>query len=192
MNQSGHTSRESAAWREYRTELYRFVLKRVRNEASAEDIVHDVLVKAYSRRGTLEDPSKLRSWLYQITRNTIVDFYRAQRPMEEIPDELVGEDSGDAGEGAARELASCLRPLLRNLPESYREPLNLVDLGGVTQRELASQLGLSLSGAKSRVQRGRKMLRDLVLDCCRVELDHRGGVVDYESRGGCDPCGDSD
>jgi RNA polymerase sigma-70 factor (ECF subfamily) len=162
--------------------LYRFVLRRVRDREAAEDIVQEVLVKAYSRQGTLKEPSKLRPWLYQITRNAIVDYYRLRRPAEAVPNNLIHDDIREEGNRAQRELARCLVPLLDELPHPYRQALTLAEFEGATQREVASRLGLSLSGAKSRVQRARKMLRGVLLECCRVELDRRGGVVDYETR----------
>ncbi len=183
-----HGSIEATAWQAHRDELYRFVLKRVRDEAAAEDIVHDVLIKAYVRQETLKEPSNLRPWLYQITRNAIIDYYRLQKPSQAVPDELIYEDPGEEDNRAERELARCLVPLLDQLPEPYRYALRLAEFEGAKQREVASRLGLSLSGAKSRVQRARKMLRGVLLKCCRVELDRRGGVVDYEAREGCDGC----
>ena len=186
--QARHNNTEAIAWQAHRNVLYRFVLKRVRHEAAAEDIVQEVFVKAYTRQGTLKDPSKLRPWLYQITRNAIIDYYRMQKPSEAVPDELFHEDTKEEDNRAQSELARCLVPLLNELPEPYRQVLRLTEFEGATQREAASQLGLSLSGAKSRVQRARKMLREVLLKCCRVELDRRGGVVDYEARDGCDGC----
>ncbi len=179
---------ETTAWQAHRDALYRFVLKRVPDQAAAEDIVQEVLVKAYTRQGTLKEPSKLRPWLYQITRNAIIDYYRLQKPSEAIPDELIHEDTEEEDNRARQELARCLVPLLDALPEPYRQALRLAEFKGATQREVGSRLGLSLSGAKSRVQRARKMLREVLLKCCRVELDRRGGVVDYEAREGCDGC----
>ena len=163
-------------------------LQQVRHEAAAEDIVQEVLVKAYTRQGTLKEPSKLRPWLYQITRNAIIDYYRLQKPSEAVPDELIHEDRRVEDNRAEWELARCLVPLLDALPEPYRQALRLAEFEGATQREVGARLGLSLSGAKSRVQRARKMLREVLLKCCRVELDRRGGVVDYEARDGCDGC----
>jgi len=186
--QARHNNTEATAWRAHRDALYRFILQRVRDEAAAEDIVQDVLVKAYTRQGTLKEPSKLRPWLYQITRNAIIDYYRLQKPSEAVPDELIHKDTREESNRAQWELARCLVPLLDALPEPYRQALRLTEFEGVTQREAASRLGLSLSGAKSRVQRARKMLRGVLLNCCRVELDRRGGVVDYEAREGCDGC----
>lgn len=186
--QARHSNIEAIAWQAHRDALYRFVLQQVRHEAAAEDIVQEVLVKAYTRQGTLKEPSKLRPWLYQITRNAIIDYYRLQKPSEAVPDELIHEDRRVEDNRAEWELARCLVPLLDALPEPYRQALRLAEFEGATQREVGARLGLSLSGAKSRVQRARKMLREVLLKCCRVELDRRGGVVDYEARDGCDGC----
>lgn len=172
----------------YRDELYRFVLKRVRNEAAAEDIVQEALVKAYTHRETLREPSRLRSWLYQIIRHTIIDYHRGQRPSEPVPDDLLPTDVGEENCQAGRELAGCLAPLLDGIPAAYREALRLADMEGVTQQDVATRLGLSLSGAKSRVQRARRMLQEALLTCCRVEQDRRGAVVAYEPLGRCDCC----
>ena len=178
------------AWQSYRAELVRFVLARVRDPAAADDIVHDTLLKALAQIGTLEDPAKLRAWLYRITRNAIVDHYRARRPAEPLPEDLEAESPAEV-ERAEQELARCLTPLLGGLPAAYREALTLAELEGLPQREVARRGGLSLSGAKSRVQRARRLLRDALLDCCRVELDGRGGVSGYAPRAGCAPCGDA-
>ncbi len=145
-----HNNTEATAWQAHRDALYRFVLQRVSDEAAAEDIVQEVLVKAYTRQGTLKEPSKLRSWLYQITRNAIIDYFRSQRPSVAVPDELIHEATREEDNRARRELARCLVPLLDKLPEPYRQALRLAEFEGATQREVASRLGLSLSGAKSR------------------------------------------
>ncbi len=102
-----------------------------------------------------------------------------------MPEDLVSEEA-EADDRVRQELARCLIPLVNGLPTPYRRALTLAHLDGLTQREVASRLGLALSGAKSRVQRARKMLAGALLECCRVELDRRGGVMDYECRNGCD------
>ena len=168
--------------------MYRFILKRVRDKETAEDIVQEVLLKAYAKQETLNNPTKLQPWLYQITRNVIVDFYRSEKCTEALPDEPLGESMNEDDISAQRELTCCITPLLDQLPDTYSHALRLTELEGATQREVASRLGLSLSGAKSRVQRGRVMLREALLKCCRVELDRRGGIMEYEARGRCDSC----
>ena len=172
----------------HRDELYRFVLKRVGDVAAAEDILQEVWLKACARHASLRHASKLRPWLYQITRNAIVDHYRARRPSVTAPDEWLPYSEPAEDHRAQEELARCLVPLLDQLPAIYRQALQLTEFEGVTQREVASRLGLSLSGAKSRVQRARRMLREALVTCCRVELDRRGAVVDYERNKGCERC----
>ena len=119
--QARRNNTEAIAWQAHRDALYRFVLKRVRHEGAAEDIVQEVLVKAYTRQGTLREPSKLRPWLYQITRNAIIDYYRLRKPSEAVLDELIHEDTKEEDNRAQWELARCLVPLLNELPEPYRQ-----------------------------------------------------------------------
>ena len=172
----------TGAWQDYRAALVRFVRSRVNDAETAEDIVHDVLVKAYARRETLRSEEKLDAWLFQMTRNAIVDHYRAKRPTEEVPEDLVAPES----EGSAREeLARCLTALITHLPERSRTAIELSELQGLTQKETAERLGITLSGAKSRVQRGRAQLHDMLIECCRVERDVRGGIMDFEPSSTC-------
>ena len=173
-------------WQDYRTQLVRFVAKRVADEATAEDIVHDVLLRAYARRHTLRSGEKFEQWLYQITRNTVIDHYRARRPSDPLPDDLAASDQ-PAARNARRELAACMQPLVDSLPAHYRDAVVLAELEGLTQTETAGRLGLSVSGAKSRVQRARRLLEEKILDCCRLEFDNRGAIVDFESVNGCSP-----
>jgi RNA polymerase sigma-70 factor, ECF subfamily len=178
-------------WRDYRARLFAFVLKRVAGDAAtAEDIVHDVLLRAYEKRGTLRGEDRFESWLFRITRNALVDHYRARRPTEPLPPELASEDPVDRR--AMRELAACVQPLVNALPAHYRGALALSEFEGLTQRETAARLGLSVSGAKSRVQRGRRLLQEALLDCCRVERDSRGAIVGYQRQRGGGPAGATD
>jgi len=170
------------AWQEYRASLVRFVRSRVSDADAAEDIVHDVLVRAYARRETLRDEERLDAWLFQMTRNAIVDHYRARKPAEEVPEDLAAPEP----EGGVREeLARCLTSLIAHLPETARQAIELAELQGLTQKETAERLGISLSGAKSRVQRARAQLHAMLMECCRVELDVRGGIMSYEDSKGC-------
>ncbi len=191
MMEAGTGREDIAGWQEYRSALYRFILKRVGDRAAAEDIVQKVLLKALEKQGQLKQPAAMRAWLYQITRNAVIDHYRAQKPWQPLPDDLVPELAPEDESQVERELAECLVPLLDAVPEPYRQALELADFKGAKQREIASQLGISVSGAKSRVQRARKMLRDVLLRCCRVQLDSRGGAVAYEIKQGCGSCSET-
>ncbi len=160
-------------WQAYRHELLGFIRRRVADASIAEDLVHEVLLKAYQHRQELADSRRLRAWLYQITRNTIVDYYRRYRPEEALPADIVSE-SPEVAIQAQQDLALCLRPLLNHLPLHYRQAVWQVDIEGLKQTELAEQLKVSVSTVKSRVQRGRQLLKKAILDCCHIEVDHRG------------------
>jgi RNA polymerase sigma-70 factor (ECF subfamily) len=178
---------ERRMWEAYRAELIRFVARRVRTREMAEDIVHDVLTRAHEKREQLESPGHLRSWLFRITRNAVIDHYRARKEIEPLPEDLTDEAAAE-GRSPERELARCLTPLVDALPSPYRRVVELTEIEGRTQKEVAGELGLSVSGAKSRIQRARRMLEDALRACCRIEIDARGRVLDYESEGACEGC----
>jgi RNA polymerase sigma-70 factor (ECF subfamily) len=174
-------------WIEHKTRLRSYIAKRVREPGAVDDILQDVFIKAYINLHTIKSHGSLTSWLYRIAANAIADHHRGQKPSEEIPDEL---PSPKPEPDYIAELASCLKPLIADLPETYRLPLVLSEIEGLTQKEVATRLGLSLSGAKSRVQRGREKLRQRLSECCDIETG-RHGIIGYEVRDkkrGCD-CG---
>ncbi|MCK9363926.1 MAG: RNA polymerase sigma factor SigZ [Syntrophales bacterium] len=174
-------------WNEHKIRLHGYIAKRVRNREVAEDILQDVFLKVHLKIHKVKAPGSLTAWLYRIAANAVADYYRGQNPAEELPASLAAlEPEPDY----ISELAACLEPLIADLPETYRLPLVLSEIDGLTQKEVAVQLGLSLSGAKSRVQRGREKLRQRLLECCAIEVG-RNGIIGYEVRNkqrGCD-CG---
>jgi RNA polymerase sigma-70 factor, ECF subfamily len=179
-------------WAEFSDTLKRFILQRVGNEQAAEDILQDVFMKIHAGIAGLSDERRLQGWVYQITRNAIVDFYRKPQPAQDLREDLVAINGDDDDSDVERKLARSLRGMVEQLPEEYRQAMILTAFEGLTQKEVADRLGLSLSGAKSRVQRGREKLRDLLLDCCHLEFDRRGRVIDYHPRVDCcERCGDS-
>jgi RNA polymerase sigma-70 factor, ECF subfamily len=175
-------------WHEFAERLGQFIRARVSDPAAAEDILQDVFVKIQQRLGQLRDPTRLQSWIYLIARNAVIDHYRQHKEAVEMPETLVEEREPASAE--LDDLKASFRRMIHSLPEPYREAVVLTELEGLTQKELAERLGISLSGAKSRVQRGRQQLKKMLLDCCRFEFDRRGGVVDCEPRssGGCPEC----
>ncbi len=172
-------------WQDYHSRLHQFILSRVNYSADAEDILQDVFLRIHHHIDTLNDTEHLQAWIYRIARNAIVDHYRARRPTETLPPDLQAPETEEAD--IHREIAGCLAPMIEALPERYRHALRLTELEGLTQKDLAARAGLSLSGAKSRVQRGRALVRTMLLDCCHFEFDRQGQVVDYAPKG--DACG---
>lgn len=146
-----------------------------------DDIVQEVLVRIHERLPELRDTERLDAWIFQIARNVLADSFRvrqrrdalAERLAFELDDEPVNDEEPD---GAA-ELTPCLEPMIARLAHPYREAIELTELQGVTQVEAARRAGISISGMKSRVQRGREQLKNMLLECCEIELDVRGGVM---------------
>lgn len=166
-------------WRDFSDRLGGFIRSRVRDAAAAEDIRQDVFIKMHRRLGQLREFYKVESWLYQIARNAITDHFRARREMTDLPDTLAAELRDNL---AIDGLQSALRRMVDALPATYREAVTLAELDGLTQEAVAQRLGLSLPGAKSRIQRGRALLRKMITDCCSIAFDRRGGVIECEPR----------
>jgi len=170
-------------WEEFSQRLKLFIVKRVGSEHDAEDILQDVFAKIHSNLPNLEGQEKITAWVHQITRNTIIDYYRLQgrarmqtsEMSEDLPDEVPIDD-------AVEDIASCLSHMIDDLPERYRQAITLTEYDGLSQRGISEQLGMSLSGAKSRIQRARGKLKDMLLECCHFEFDRLGHIIDYQSK----------
>lgn len=191
---------EEARWRELRARLHGFVGRRVGNPEDAEDVVQDVFVRMQRNIDALSSADRLYAWAFRIARNAIADHYRspnrrdvpgeaAAKVMEELAADPIG---GELSNDARAEMARCIAPMVRGLPDNYRWAIELTELEGMTQAAAAERLGLSLPGAKSRVQRGRARLKEMLLRCCEIETDRRGRVIAFETRDGegCASCGD--
>jgi RNA polymerase sigma-70 factor, ECF subfamily len=140
---------------------------------------------------TLDDRERLAGWLFRIARNAIVDHYRragdGREVLEASPGDRLADDVTDYDDDYSvhRELAACLRPMLDRLSPAYRRALELTDLDGVTQVAAAELEGITVPGMKSRVQRARRQLADLLNKCCALTLDARGMPMDYSPPSNC-------
>ncbi|MBC7171776.1 MAG: sigma-70 family RNA polymerase sigma factor [Polyangiaceae bacterium] len=174
------------AWRDLDAKLRPFIARRVRAEADVDDVVQDVFLRMQRGIGTLRDDERFGPWVYQVARSAIADHQRAAarhriasgEPLEE---EAPGPSIEDDG-AVERELATYIAPFVAMLASPYREALTLTELEGLKQKDAAAMLGISISGMKSRVQRGRQHLRSVLEDCCHIALDARGRVVSCERR----------
>jgi RNA polymerase sigma-70 factor (ECF subfamily) len=185
-------------WKELHDGLFSFVRRRVDSDPDAEDILQEIFVRIHTNLQGVKDSESIHAWVYQIARNAIADHYRARKQVAHAARAAAAVtrdeppfETDDLEPQAPAELAGCMRPLLDGLPDAYAEAIELTELGDLTQKAAAQRLGLSVSGMKSRVQRGRSQLRELLLDCCDVELDRRKRVVGYEVNEEADvSCGD--
>lgn len=180
-NSDSNTRQE---WQDYRTRLLRFVRSRVYDDVMAEDIVHDALVKAWSRKETLSNHDAIIPWLFQITMNTVRDAMRKRNVMflgdsaDEVPnasDEvLLGKSN------TKHDYVECLTSMLDTLTPENRQTLVRSEIDGVPMKVIADELGLSVSAIKSRVQRSRLQLRDAMMACCKVELNTMGQIINAD------------
>ena len=177
-------------WTDFSDKLRHFIRVRVEDHATAEDILQDVYVKIQSRSGQLAGVRNVPGWLFQIARNAVIDHYRTRKETTEVPEDLLAsEENADGGE--VEGLKAAFQRMIESLPEPYREAVVLTELEGLTQKELAERLQISVSGAKSRVQRGREQLKGMLLECCEFEFDRRGKAIDCtpKRRENCPECG---
>jgi RNA polymerase sigma-70 factor (ECF subfamily) len=173
----------SQIWNDSRNRIKGFIAKRIDNKADVEDVLQDVFFKIHQRLGELKDPDKLYAWVFQIARNAIIDYYRGRKTAVDSSEEILSEIAVEPMEkDVEEEVLNWLEPMVEDLPEKYREALLLTDIRGLSQKDLSEKLDISLSGAKSRVQRAREKLKDALLDCCHLEFNRAGKVVEYQQR----------
>jgi RNA polymerase sigma-70 factor, ECF subfamily len=170
-------------WETYHSDLHRFIQNRIGDDFTADDILQDVLLKTYQGLDTLADPNRLQAWLYRIARNAIIDHYRRQRHNVELSETLPMPEPDEPT--PLEKLAGCIPSMINDLTEPYREAVLLSGVHGLPQQAIAEQVGVSVSGAKSRVQRGRIQLKQLLMNCCRFEFDRRGTLTDYAPHQSC-------
>jgi RNA polymerase sigma-70 factor (ECF subfamily) len=178
-----------APWQDVAAQLRPFLARRV--EASeVDDVLQDVFVRMQRGLPGLRDEERFTSWLFQIARSSIAEHQRtrARHPLPGAAEdvEITAEPTEDDRD-SARSLSRCVSMFVARLPSPHREAVTLVELEGLTVREAAEMVGISLSAMKSRVQRGRAQLRALFDECCEIALDARGKVIDYAPRPR--PCG---
>lgn len=187
----GQSDQSLALLPRLRRNVRAYIGSRVTDDHLADDLTQEVLRRALGQLHTLRNPLLLEPWILRIARNILIDHLRSPQ-RREVPLLSEPEDS----EGPARfadllareedqlraQLHAYLRAVVAGLPQIHREALELTEWEGLSQVELARQLGVSVSTAKSRVQRGRQELRRQLERCCQFEADCYGRVVDVRRR----------
>jgi RNA polymerase sigma-70 factor (ECF subfamily) len=183
-------SMAAVPWSDVATRLRPFIARRV-SSCDVDDVVQDVLVRMHRGLPNLRDDERFSAWMFQVARSAIADVGR--KPKSELVDNDALDEqpapAADDDRDAASALAGCISLFVAALPSPYREAITLVELEGNTAKEAAEMVGISVSGMKSRVQRGRAQLRELFEKCCEIAVDSRGKPIDYARRGQpCKPC----
>jgi len=180
-----------APWQDVATRLRPFLARRI-GPTELDDVLQDVWLRVQRGLPGLRDEERLTAWLFQVARSAVAEHLRrrARHPVAEVATdaELAAEPTDDDRD-VARSLAGCVSSFVARLPSPHRQAVTLIELEGLPLRDAAALIGISVSGMKSRVQRGRAQLRQLFEACCEIALDARGKVIDYAPRprrcGGC-------
>ncbi len=181
----GNSCHVPLLWLDHKTALKAFILKRVKDHDLANDICQEVLIKVFNYCKNKSGVRNIRSWLFQIAQNIIIDNYRKPsfiNYQENVPD-IIEENDDDA----FKEALNYIRPMLGFLPNKYSIPLKLADIDGIKQSEIAILLGLSISATKSRIQRARQLLKTEFITCCHFETDKLGTIVSFQIKDNCKP-----
>ena len=176
------------AHQELMAKLRPFVARRV-SPPDVDDVVQDVFLRMQRGVSGLRDEERFGPWVYQVARSAIADQRRrrARHPLADVEAPEIAIEEDDSPEALGCDLPTFATWAVASLPSPYREALTLTEIEGMTQKAAAEMMGVSLSGMKSRVQRGREMLRKLIEQCCEIGLDARGRVIRCEPRA----CGSS-
>lgn len=164
-------------WAQYSTELKGYIIKRVRNIYVAEDILQELGVRVLKNEESIKDINNVKAWLYRIAYNLITDYYRGIKwSDEDINDMIIPAQDGQ--DNYNQETSKCLLKLTGKLSPKYREAILQCDYFGKRQALVSKSWGLSSSGGKSRIQRARKKLKKMFLNCCDVQFDKAGNIID--------------
>jgi RNA polymerase sigma-70 factor (ECF subfamily) len=181
-----HLGGSATGWRELTVELRRFVGRRIAGP-DADDVVQEALLRIQRGLPGLKEEQRFGPWVYQVTRSAIADQQRRRgRTLDAgrvpLAEEELAEDPPAGDVDLTPALLRCLSSFIAELPSPYREAITLTELEGLTQRAAAEMLGVSLSGMKSRVQRGRARLLEMFEACCAIGQDARGRVITCQPR----------
>lgn len=174
-------------WQQYRNKIKAFLHAKVSNPDDVDDLLQEILIKTFDNLHSVQSEAKIKSWLYQVANNAIIDFYRKRGRAAKIEgEELWYEQSQESIEQA---LSRCIEPFINALPEDSSALLTAIDLHGQSQKDYAAEHGISYSTLKSRVQKSRERLRGLYEECCHLSLDKQGNVVEFDLKSGnCKGC----
>lgn len=190
-------------WQKFENRLRAFTMSKVNDKSVTDDIMQELFIRIHANIDRVKDETKIQSWIYQICRNLIIDHFRNREramwmaesvnPDQEQKDRpLTPEDvirlNPTLETGSDDIMAEAIADMVKmmdNLPPEYCEALCLTELGKMNQKEYADRVGISYSGAKSRVQRARRMLKDMLMNCCHYEFDKYGTVLNIYPAGCC-------
>ena len=174
-------------WNNYGALLKSFLHSKISNQADVDDLLQEILIKSHSNLHSLKSETSIKSWLFQIANNSIIDFYRARARQNNLSDAPLWQD--ETIPEIEQELAKCIEPFINSLPDEMSKILTAIEIKGQSQKDYATNHDIPYSTLKSRVQAARKQLRYLYDDCCKFSLDTHGKPADCSRKSdSCNKC----
>ena len=169
-------------WSRFGQQLSELICHKTGHQDHCQDILQEVYIKLVKNVDKIEKADNVLPYIVKIANNTIVDYYRAHQDTISADaariDLPAAADANQPREDPTSRLArSFMLELIEALPPLYRQALVRTELEGISQKQLAEELGISYSGAKSRVQRAKEMVRQSILNCCNYKFDKYGNVI---------------
>jgi RNA polymerase sigma-70 factor (ECF subfamily) len=176
----------TAIWNEFSDSLTRFIYSRVKNHEITQDLLQEVFIKIHLNIDKIKKRERLKSWVFTITNNVIIDYFKKQTiKQSQLLEKFESEDANTSEHPAE----DCILPLIHNLPPTYKEAMLLSEVKGLKQAKVAEILQISLSGAKSRIQRGRNLVKQGFIDCCDYKLNEVGYLIgEHKDKENCKVC----
>lgn len=172
-------------WNRYSADLKQFIISKVKDSSVADDILQNSFIKIHTKLHTLKDLNKLKSWIFSIARNSIIDYFKSNKLVFDLPQLETDFELEDQNHTEK----DCLHGILKNLPKKYRNPIFLSDIKGLKQQEVAKELNLPLSTVKSQIQRGRKLIAQGFMNCCGFKINDKGVLQgELKDKKDCNVC----
>lgn len=181
-------------WNTYSDDVKRFILSKTKDESITDDLLQEVFIKIHTKVSKVENVTKIKSWIFSVANNTVMDYFRASKKNQVTLDgDIAKKDIEDSDIQNAdfyeHSEQDCLFGIIKSLDKKYRDPLLMADIQGYKQQEIAEVLKLPLPTVKSQIQRARKMIAKGFMDCCGYEINEKGKLVgELKSKEDCKVC----
>ncbi len=181
-------------WNTYSEDIKRFILSKTKDASIVDDLLQEVFIKVHTKVSHVQDVKKIRSWLFTVANNTIMDYFRTMNKNQvyvgiDIAENNLADVNDQTADFYEHSEQDCLYEIIKNLDKKYRTPLLMADIQGYKQQQIAKVLKLPLPTVKSQIQRARKLIAQGFMDCCGYELNDKGLLVgEIKSNEDCKVC----
>ncbi|MBW1294776.1 sigma-70 family RNA polymerase sigma factor [Aquimarina litoralis] len=158
-------------WNNFNDELYFFILKKVKSTNVANDVFQNTFLKIHKNISTLKEDKKVKAWVFQIARNEITNYFNAEssyRSKVNNSEEISLQEA---------QFVCCFDKFIDDLPEIYKEVIEMIYIKGYKQKDVAKTLEISLENTKVRIKRAKDILKNRFKDCCKYEFDKQGKLI---------------